>query len=714
MKVKNRAPNPIQITAEQLLREAKERGLEEVKAPPETYITDKEELLNYQQTKRKDFEDQLRRNKHNFGVWMRYGLWEASQKDFDRARSVFERAIDVDYRNSATWFKYAEMEMKNKFINHARNVWDRCVTYFPRIDAYWYKYTYMEEMVGAVEQARQVFERWLKWEPEDLVWHAFVKFEMRQGEVENAKGVFERLLIVRPTNKAYLKYAKWAESQGDSELSRAVYERAMVELHDQEPREKVLVNFARFEMRCKEHDRARVIFKYALERVSQEKGSGDKIAQQLKQEYIAFEKKYGDKKGIEDAILENRRAHYEALLAGDKYNYDGWFDYVRLEESEGLDLARTREVYERAIANYPPIKEKRYWKRYIYLWIYYALFEELQAKDLGRARDVYKACIALMPNGEFTFGKIWLMAAHLEVRRGDLGAARKLLGAGLGMCGKENIFKGYIELELQLGEIDRCRNIYAKYLETMPFNCQAWSGFATLEASVGEVPRARAIYEVAINQPALDLPELLWKSYIDFEISEQETENARGLYERLLERTKHVKVWISYAKFEALEALGGAAEADSSSKEPVRGDVRVARGIFQKAYSLLKEQQLKEERVLLLNAWRDCEASCPGGDVSVVEGKLPRKMKMKRLLRGDDGAELGWEEYFDYQFPDDDKKLAGLKILENALKWKQMQAAAGADEGVVQAPEETSRDGSGEAGSKRKLDTAEIDIDDVQ
>jgi crooked neck len=36
-------------------------------------------------------------------------------------------------------------------------------------------------------------------------------------------------------------------------------------------------------------------------------------------------------------------------------NYDGWFDYLRLVESEG-DLEVIRETYERAIANVPPTK----------------------------------------------------------------------------------------------------------------------------------------------------------------------------------------------------------------------------------------------------------------------------------------------------------------------------------------------------------------------
>ena len=41
------------------------------------------------------------------------------------------------------------------------------------------------------------------------------------------------------------------------------------------------------------------------------------------------------------------------------------------------------------------------------------------------------------------------------------------------------------------------------------------------------------------------------QSYIDFEINSQERLRAKELYERLLERTSHVKVWLSYASFEA-------------------------------------------------------------------------------------------------------------------------------------------------------------------
>lgn len=136
---KNRAPAPIQITAEQLLREARDRGLEDVAKPPKQFITDAEELRSYQLAKRKEFEDSLRIQRKQMTKWVQYGLWEGEQKEFERARSVFERAIDVDYRSEHVWSKYAEMEMKNKFVNHARNVWDRCVTLHPRSDNFWLK-----------------------------------------------------------------------------------------------------------------------------------------------------------------------------------------------------------------------------------------------------------------------------------------------------------------------------------------------------------------------------------------------------------------------------------------------------------------------------------------------------------------------------------------------------------------------------------------------
>ena len=68
------------------------------------------------------------------------------------------------------------------------------------------------------------------------------------------------------------------------------------------------------------------------------------------------------------------------------------------------------------------------------------------------------------------------------------------------------------------------------------------------------------------------------RSAPDFEIEQEEFDLTRDLYERLLQRTKHVKVWISYALFES-----------------TNDEVDRARDIFERANRYLKEADLKEE-----------------------------------------------------------------------------------------------------------------------
>ncbi|KAK4394693.1 Crooked neck-like protein 1 [Sesamum angolense] len=632
-RVKNKTPAPIQITAEQILREARERQEAEIR-PPKQKITDATELGDYRLRKRKEFEDLIRRVRWNKSVWVKYAKWEESQKDYARARSVWERALEVDYRDHTLWLKYADFEMKNKFVNHARNVWDRATQLLPRVDQLWYKYIHMEEMLGNVAGARQIFERWMKWAPDQQGWLSYIKFELRYNEVERARSIFERFVDCHPKVSAWIRFAKFEMKNGEIARARNCYERAVDKLGDDEEAEELFVAFAEFEEKCKETERARCIYKYALDHIP--KGR----AEELYKKFVAFEKQYGDREGIEDAIVGKRRFQYEDEVRKNPLNYDAWFDYIRLEESCG-DKQRIEDVYERAIANIPPAQEKRYWQRYIYLWINYALYEELDAQDVDRTRDVY----------------------NLSVINLDLKFCMQCVRFSM-LVFRNQIFKKYIEIELQLGNIERCRKLYEKYLEWSPENCYAWSKFAELERSLAETERARALFELAIDQPALDMPELLWKAYIDFEISEAEYERTRALYERLLDRTKHLKVWISYAKFEASAMDEGLQESD------------LRETVFERALSYFRTSapELKEERAMLLEEWLNMESSFGEvGDVDLVRAKLPKKLKKRRQIETEDGP-TGYEEYIDYLFPEE-TQTTNLKILEAAYKWKKQKIA---------------------------------------
>ncbi|KAH8028454.1 hypothetical protein HPB51_016905 [Rhipicephalus microplus] len=187
--------------------------------------------------------------------------------------------------------------------------------------------------------------------------------------------------MVHPDVQHWIKYAKFEEHNGYISNARRIYERAVEFFGEDYMDERLFVAFAKFEENQREvtsllshaspgatqqHDRVRVIYKYALEHIPKEK------AQDLFKNYTIHEKKYGDRAGIEDVIVSKRKYQYEEQVKENPLNYDAWFDYLRLMESEG-NVDSTRETYERAIANVPPSRLKRFWRRYIYLWINYAL-----------------------------------------------------------------------------------------------------------------------------------------------------------------------------------------------------------------------------------------------------------------------------------------------------------------------------------------------------
>lgn len=719
-RIKNRAPAPIQISAEQLLREAQERQ-EAPAAAPAQKIEDYEELEEYRGRRRSDFEDRLRRTRTNMSTWIKYAAWEASQGEMDRCRSVYERALDVDPHYLPLWLRYTEQELKMRNVQHARNLYDRAVSILPRIDQLWYKYVHLEELLGNIPGTRLVFERWMAWEPEEKAWNAYINLEVRYGELDRASAIWERAVTCHPTPKQWIRWAKFEEDRGDLEKARMVFQMALDYIgEDEDAMEKaqsVFTAFAKMETRLKEYERARVIYKYALERLPRSKSEG------IYSSYTRFEKQYGTMASVEDTVIGKRRIQYEEELAADggAADYDTWFDYSRLEEDafralsasggshDQLEAAtkRVREVYERAIAQVPSSTEKRDWRRYIFLWLRYALFEEIETHDYDRAREIYNAAIAVIPHRRFTFAKLWIQFARFEVRRLHLAAARKIMGTAIGMAPKLKLFTAYIELELSLKEFDRARKIYEKAIEWDPTNSQTWVRFAELEKNLFDVDRARALFELGVAQAegaeegssgGLDMPEIVWKAYIDFEFEEREWERVDALYERLLAKSGHVKVWISYAlskvnRASAIEEDEDEDENDDDDEggaEPLRREltadeqamrasrraalVTASREIFSRGYEWLKSRSLKDERVTLLEAWQTFERSHgTRATLSEVEAKQPRVVKKRRELADASGA---MEEYYDLIFPDDEDNSKGaFKLLQMAHAWRAAQAA---------------------------------------
>lgn len=221
----------------------------------------------------------------------------------------------------------------------------------------------------------------------------------------------------------------------------------------------------------------------------------------------------------------------------------------------------------------------------------------------------------------------------------------------------------------------------------------------------------------ACLQPLLDMPELLWKAFIDYEIQQGDRDRARELYERLLDKTKHLKVWLAYAEFEACplgllperghmpeEELRAAMASGEGAEGPAERE-RAARAVYERAAKCMRDDlsSRKEEAVLVLEAWREFERGCVSEAaeereirVQEVEKRMPRRVKRKRPVLGSesppsiawdawdakdegplcpagDGREAGMEEYFDYVFPEEEAGAPNLKLLEAAYRWKKQK-----------------------------------------
>jgi len=171
--------------------------------------------------------------------------------------------------------------------------------------------------VGDVPKCRAVFDRWMDWMPDDNAWMSYARFEGRCGHWDQAKEIMKRYANAYPSSKSFMRFSKWAEYEAkDVDLARTVYESALVELEPEESRQaRVFGRFAAFEERQGEYERARVIYKHAakLLHLGQEgtQPPGEEEVSKWEQEkrnelykaYISFEKKRGDKAGIEDIVM---------------------------------------------------------------------------------------------------------------------------------------------------------------------------------------------------------------------------------------------------------------------------------------------------------------------------------------------------------------------------------------------------------------------------
>ena len=641
-KIKDKTPNPHQMTAEQLISDHEIHKLDNITMPIQTTL-DSEEVEGYKNKKRKEFEESLRRQRFHLGLWIRYAEWEGTLQEFRRARSIFERALDVSPNTPSLWMRYVEFEMKNKFLNHARNIFERATTYMPRVDQFWYKYIYMEEALGNYQKAREIFKKWTDWNPIPEAWIAYSTFEMRMKEYHNSRVIMYEFLDKNPKIESYLLVAKFEERSARFKNSRQICERAFKEIGNEAINEEFLLYWTKLEEKTKEIERAFQLFEFGL------KNLPDANSDRLKSEFVRFKAKFGKENDISEIVFEKRRRIYRAKLEQNNRDFESWMSLAMLEQ-EANNFENMFSVLTQSHQFQPQSTHKGDWKKYVFMFLVHAgLVEEIESNS-GRSIAILEECIQLIPHKNFSFSKVWIELAKIYIRRDDIQAARLVLGRAIGNHPSLKVFQFYLEIESKLGNFDRCRKLHERNIELNPNSSDNWIAYFNLEVEIGEYERARKIIRQTLDLSFLDNLELVWKTAIDFEIGQQNDLEVAHLYNTLLERTKHVKVFVSFALF----------YFSNSQFDKMRST-------FEEAEVLYRKEKMNEERAIVVDNWFNCELQIGEKEhIQNVQSKLPKKIKKQRVLGEGDSIydnDVQIEEYIEYVFNDMDnvKRLSNLQ-----------------------------------------------------
>jgi crooked neck len=145
--------------------------------------------------------------------------------------------------------------------------------------------------------------------------------------------------------------------------------------------------------------------------------------------------------------------------------------------------------------------------------------------------------------------------------------------------------------------------------------------------------------------------------------------------------------------------LGGEDEEEEDERAPEEvdnGNPALARAVFERGYKDLKDRGEKEDRVVLLEAWKSFEETHgTAEDVAKVVEKMPKVMKKWRQAPGGQGLEeCRWSSNrptpgytltleaivvdWDMVFPDDEREAnpASFKFFQAAQEWSRTQALA--------------------------------------
>lgn len=465
--VKDKRPNPFQLTAEQLVSDPELYLRRDMTIEPSKFLGD-DEAEEYKSSKRKKFEETLRRQKHHLGTWAKYAGWEFSLGEIDRGRSIFERAIDVDPYDPSLWMRYADAEIEAKCPGHAENVLARAVGLMPREAKLWRKFLDFQKGIGNLSGSERVLRQWAETGSEEgfLAWAGF---ESGRGNEKAARGVMRRFWRVFGA-RAVVANGRFEVKMKKFGKARGVFEKGVKEFPPSALGVEFFEEFAGFEEARGEFKRAVQIVKQGLEEFKDNKKLLERLAK--------VQRRLGVSAASEAA--KERRRGVEGL------RLEGWLARAKLELSAG-NIEAAEAAFASGLELGPLGEGKVYRDRYVAMA---EVASDLAERTRGKGLSLIKLAMSKVKHP-----RLYIAMASMYLRGEKLDLTRKTLGRGVAETPKKEVFEFYLDLEFRLGQSDRCRKIVAKMLEMRGDKEWAWRLAAENERKFGCSERGREVVE---------------------------------------------------------------------------------------------------------------------------------------------------------------------------------------------------------------------------
>lgn len=667
-------------------------------------INDLEEFKSFQTLKRNEFEQHVGKNRLNYKQWLQYARWEIENShDYARTRSIYERALKVDFQYVPFWTHYVKFELINKNVNHARNLLERAISILPKENSLWFLYVQQEEILKNYQGVRNIFDKWITWHPDTSVWNAYISFEKRYHETDKIRNLFQKYISDHPSGNTWIKWVSFEKlckiDLDQIQRIRSTFELCLDtmlsddKLKDDDNIVDLVVMWTDWEASCNEYERGEAIFTNILNNnfffLSEPK------LNDIYKAYKTFKKVYFDQNDVESDLFIQSKLNYEHLLKEYEYDSDLWLKYINICQFNN-DLNTVKTLFKKSITYIPNDNSKTIkWKRYIFLWIKYALWEEFTNKDIMAAKKVWDDCLTLLKKKKITFGKIWIHIAQFHLRNdGENGLMlfRKILGTQIGQSNtfglKNSIFKYYINFEKKIGEFDRVRKLYRKWIELIFLDKNKMLTVNNVIFDYLEFEKDNFEYKIcdSIINMVLDLIEKsifshrfnskddIWIFFINYYKERLIYDKCRFLYRKLLKSIIHPNLWISFALFESSVFSPDQIKMISDKKIKTNSvnindyHLKNTRAIFNEAVSFYEKNHAIEFKYIVLESWYNYE-KLNGSEESISNVKYKLIGAIDETKQFDDINEKFSDNNFQEYESEKSTNVVNLnKFIENAKK----------------------------------------------